>query len=89
MIKEEIQHGARIRISKKLIAGMLGYEGGIIHRMTEPEGYINPDEVHIYLEHPDLPIIKPGCPIEDVMPMIEVKYYKNGRYSFRRLKDGN
>ncbi len=78
-------NGARVKISRNLLVEMLGYQDGILHHIREPESYINPKELHLYIEHPDLPFIEEGEAITDIQPMIEVKYYKNGRYSFKRL----
>ena len=78
-------NGARIKISRNLLAEVMGYEHGIVHHVREPEGYINPNEIDIYIEHPDLPEVPDGERCTEVNPMFEVRYYKNGRYSFKRL----
>ena len=78
-------NGARVKIARNLLAEMLGYEGGVVHHVRDPDSYINPKDVDLYIEHPDLPEVKEGEPCQDVTPMIEVKYFKNGRYTFKRL----
>lgn len=78
-------NGARVVISKNLLAEMLGYHEGIVHRVREPEEFMNPKDVYLYIEHPDLPLIEESMPAPEVSPLIEVKYYKNGRYSYKRL----
>jgi len=79
-------NGAIIKVSKRAIAEMLGYKGGVIHAIREPEYIMNPGEIDIYMEHPELPKIEEHERLGEVMPVYEVKYYKNGRYSFRRHK---
>ncbi len=76
---------ARVVISKNLLAEMLGYHGGIVHRVREPEEYMNPKDVYLYIEHPDLPQVEEGEVAQEIYPVIEVKRYKNGRFSYKRL----
>lgn len=78
-------NGARVVIERNLIAELLGYHKGKVHRIAEPENHFNPSTIHLYIEHPDLPNIEEGKECQDIVPMVEVKYYKNGRYSYKRL----
>jgi len=74
----EERHAAIIKVSKKRFLKGLDFEGGIIHRVYEPEVYFEPDHFCVVLEHPDLPKVNQGDLLYTIQPIYQFSYGEDG-----------
>lgn len=74
----EVRHGAKIRIDKKLLAEILDFEGATIHKVFEPDEYLNPTYFYVIVEHPDLPAVPQNETLPVVTPIMQSYYDEDG-----------
>lgn len=75
---EKIRYAAIIALSKSQLLRWLDFEGGIIHRIYQDEGCLNPEELRIVVEHPDLPVTREYEQLQVIKPEYLQSYEESG-----------
>jgi len=70
--------GAVISINKNMLLKWLDFEGGVIHRIYEPDGYMNPCYFCVVLEHPDLDPVPENQILPEIHPVYQSYYAEDG-----------
>lgn len=69
---------AIIEVDAKILLKMLDFEGGIIHRVFQPDEVWKPGTISLVLEHPDLDKVEDGYTLRRKIPIYKATYGEGG-----------